>query len=64
MVMLLQIGAHTGIASWLFAPLAPRLKRAFVVHGEETQPPAMRELLNRLGCRDVVIPSPGETFKI
>ncbi len=48
----------------LFAPLAPKLDRAFVVHGEETQPLAMRALLNELGCRDVEIPAPGDRFSI
>jgi len=48
----------------LYAPLAPKLSKAFVVHGEETQPPAMAAMLNELGCGDVVIPSRGDTFEV
>ncbi|KPK84828.1 MAG: hypothetical protein AMJ81_04770 [Phycisphaerae bacterium SM23_33] len=58
--------AHADVDDFrrLYTPLAGRLKRAFVVHGEQKQPPAMRALLQELGCRDVVIPSPGDRFSI
>jgi metallo-beta-lactamase family protein len=58
--------AHADVTEFrrLYAPLAGKLKRAFVVHGEEKQPPAMAALLEELGCRDVVIPSPGDRFRI
>ena len=48
----------------LFAPLAPKLKKAFVVHGEDTQPVAMKAMLNELGCDDVEIPGPGDKFEV
>ena len=48
----------------LYAPLAPKLTKAFVVHGEETQPRAMAELLGELGCHDVAVPSPGDRFDV
>jgi len=58
--------AHADVDEFrrLYAPLAPKLRRAFVVHGEDAQPPAMKALLEELGCPDVVIPSPGDTFEI
>ncbi|HET6429442.1 MAG TPA: MBL fold metallo-hydrolase [Phycisphaerae bacterium] len=48
----------------LYTPLARRLRRAFVVHGEDSQPPAMKAMLEELGCRDVVIPDPADRFEI
>jgi metallo-beta-lactamase family protein len=48
----------------LFKPLARRLKGAFVVHGEGTQPAAMKTLLNAAGCKDVHVPMPGDKFKL
>jgi metallo-beta-lactamase family protein len=58
--------AHADVDEFrrLYGPLAPKLRRAFVVHGEQTQPPAMKELLESMGCRDVVIPSAGESFNL
>ena len=48
----------------MYAPLAPKLSKAFVVHGEQTQPRAMAGLLNELGCGDVAVPSPGDRFDL
>jgi len=58
--------AHADVEEFrrLYRPIAPKLKRAFVVHGEETQPAAMRQLLEEMGCREVLIPSPGETVRL
>ena len=58
--------AHADVDEFrrLYAPIAGKLRRAFVVHGEEKQPLAMQALLEELGCRDVAIPSPGDTFEI
>lgn len=58
--------AHADVDEFrrLYGPIAPKLRRAFVVHGEETQPAAMRQLLEELGCRDVVIPAPGDAVRL
>ncbi|KKM00204.1 hypothetical protein LCGC14_1806770 [marine sediment metagenome] len=48
----------------LYAPIAGKIKRAFVVHGEQKQPVAMKAMLEELGCRDVVVPSQGDSFEI
>lgn len=58
--------AHADVDEFrrLYAPVARGLKRAFVVHGEEAQPAAMRELLEELGCRNVVAPLPGDTIRL
>ncbi len=58
--------AHADVDEFrrLYTPLAPKLKKAFVVHGEDTQPKAMAALLNELGCADVAIPSPGDKFEL
>lgn len=47
-----------------FAPLAPTLKGAFVVHGEGPQPAAMTKILNGAGCKNVHIPAPGDVFEL
>ena len=46
----------------MFAPIAADLKAAFVVHGENSQLEAMKDLLSGVGCREVHVPSPGEKF--
>ncbi|MFB3891058.1 MAG: MBL fold metallo-hydrolase [Phycisphaerae bacterium] len=45
-----------------FTPLASGLKAAFVVHGEQQQEAAMKELLTKAGCPRVEIPKPGDKF--
>ena len=58
--------AHADVDEFrrLYAPLAPKLRRAFVVHGEDTQPRAMKALLEEMGCRDVVVPSIGDRYEL
>ncbi len=58
--------AHADVDEFrrLYAPLARKLRRAFVVHGEEAQPAAMRRLLAELGCREVVVPSLGDRVRL
>ncbi len=58
--------AHADSADFAraFAPLAPKLRGAFCVHGEGTQPAAMRDILLKLGCPNVHIPAPGERFPL
>jgi metallo-beta-lactamase family protein len=54
--------AHADIKAFkeVLRPMAENLKAAFVVHGEGTQPLAMRNLLRNAGCERVCIPEPGE----
>jgi metallo-beta-lactamase family protein len=58
--------AHADAADFvrLFAPIAPGLKGAFVVHGEGPQPAAMTGILRSIGCQKVYAPRPGERFKL
>lgn len=60
------LSAHADAAEFrrLLGPLAKRLKRAFVVHGEERQSAAMKELLEQAGCRKVDIPSQGDKVRL
>jgi metallo-beta-lactamase family protein len=48
----------------LLKQIAPKLKGAFCVHGEDGQPEAMCELLTKLGCKNVHVPQSGEKFKL
>ena len=58
--------AHADQADFarLFAPLAPKLRGAFVVHGEGPQPAAMEALLHDAGCKHVHVPAPGDVFEL
>jgi metallo-beta-lactamase family protein len=48
----------------LYAPLADKVRGAFVVHGEEKQPPAMKAMLESLGFPRVDIPVKGQKFRL
>ena len=48
----------------LLGPLAPKLRGAFVVHGEGPQPAAMERILREAGCGNIHIPNPGNTFTL
>lgn len=48
----------------LLGPMAKDLKGAFVVHGEDSQLIAMKDLLESYGCRNVNIPNPGDIFTL
>ena len=58
--------AHADVEDFrrLLGPIAPKLKGAFVVHGEEGQLDAMRGLLTEFGCGEVHDPLPGEKYKL
>ncbi|HUU58904.1 MAG TPA: MBL fold metallo-hydrolase [Phycisphaerae bacterium] len=58
--------AHADVDDFarLLGPIAPNLKAAFVVHGEDGQLQAMKELLSRAGCRRVEVPAPGDRFSL
>ncbi len=45
-------------------PLAERLRRIFLVHGEVTQSQTLAEAMRKNGITDVVIPEPDERFPI
>ncbi len=48
----------------LLGPIAPKLKGAFVVHGEGDQLRAMKKILTGLGCNNVQAPKPGQKFRL
>ncbi|MFP4105167.1 MAG: MBL fold metallo-hydrolase RNA specificity domain-containing protein [Phycisphaerae bacterium] len=48
----------------LYGPLAPKLKGAFVVHGEGARMDVMRDTLLELGCSNVHVPGPGARFEL
>ena len=56
--------AHADMTDFeeLLAPLAPKLKGAFVVHGENTRLEAIKEMLNNAGCSNVEIPQRGSRY--
>ena len=58
--------AHADIDDFtrLLGPIAPKLKAAFVVHGENSQLDAMKQLLIGAGCRNVEAPAPGDRFSL
>ncbi|HNX26177.1 MAG TPA: MBL fold metallo-hydrolase [Phycisphaerae bacterium] len=56
--------ADTNDFRLLLGPLAKNLKGAFVVHGEDSQLTAMKDLLESYGCRNVNIPNPGDIFTL
>ena len=58
--------AHADVTDFekLLAPIAPKLKGAFAVHGEGEQVRAMAELLKNAGCPNVQIPKIGDKFQL
>jgi metallo-beta-lactamase family protein len=58
--------AHADVTDFqkLLAPIAPKLKGAFAVHGEGEQVSAMADLLRDAGCPNVHIPKAGDKFKL
>jgi len=58
--------AHADLKDFvrLLSPIAPKLKAAFVVHGEGAQLSAMSAILTNAGCPDVRIPASGERFEL
>ncbi len=51
------------LLSWM-KPLAPTLRRVFVVHGEPAQSAALKRAIEERYCLDVVIPKRGEKHEI
>ena len=60
------LSAHADAADFArcLGPIAKGLRAAFVVHGEERQLPAMRDILTSAGCKTVHIPAPGQRFEL
>lgn len=51
------------LLQWI-APLAPSLRRVFLVHGEPQQAAALRALLHQVHGLDVIVPTPGQSFDL
>jgi metallo-beta-lactamase family protein len=51
------------LCDWI-APNAPKLKSAFVVHGDEGQSLFFADRLRGLGAQNVVVPESGQTFAL
>jgi len=51
------------LIEWL-KPLAPHLKKIFLVHGEPAQSQALAAVIRSNYSLDVVLPSPGESFQL
>jgi metallo-beta-lactamase family protein len=47
-----------------FAPMAPSVRKIFLVHGEPQQSATLAKLLNSRYHLEVVVPSPGESFEL
>lgn len=58
--------AHADEADFerLLAPIAPKLKAAFVVHGENDRLEHMQRMLSEAGCKEVIAPEPGQRFPL
>jgi len=51
------------LLQWI-EPLAPSLRRVFLVHGESQQSAALAALLRREHGLDVIVPTPGQSFEL
>ena len=51
---------RNGLVEWVKAVRGERLRRVFVVHGEEEESAALATALTELGGLEVVVPQPGE----
>jgi metallo-beta-lactamase family protein len=61
-----ELSAHADqseLLKWI-GPLAPGLRKVFLVHGEPQQSQVFAKLLHSAYNLDVVIPSPGQTFEL
>jgi metallo-beta-lactamase family protein len=54
---------HNGLMEWA-RPIAPGLRRAFVIHGEPEAAQALAAELRSAGAPDVVVPALGEAFAL
>jgi metallo-beta-lactamase family protein len=53
-----------GLLNWVKAVRGERLKRVFVVHGEEDQGQALADALRALGGLEVTLPEPGQVVDL
>ncbi len=53
-----------GLLKWVQAVRGERLRRVFVVHGEEEESQALAEALKALGRLEVTLPEPEETYTL
>ncbi|HOG48704.1 MAG TPA: MBL fold metallo-hydrolase RNA specificity domain-containing protein, partial [Anaerolineae bacterium] len=53
-----------GLLNWVRAVRGGRLRRVYVVHGEEEEALALAEGLRALGGLEVIVPRPGDTVAL
>ena len=53
-----------GLLRWVQAARGERLRKVYVVHGEEAESQALAEGLRALGGLEVTVPQPGETVEL
>jgi metallo-beta-lactamase family protein len=51
------------LMEWI-KPMAPRLRKVFLVHGEPAQSATLAGLLHSTYGLDVVVPAPGQSFDL
>jgi len=55
---------RNGLLRWVQAVRGERLRRVYVVHGEEAESEALAEGLRAMGGLEVAVPQPGETVEL
>lgn len=61
-----ELSAHADqgeLIAWL-KPLAPHLKKIFLVHGEQAQSQALASVIHSQYGVDVIVPTPGQSFEL
>jgi metallo-beta-lactamase family protein len=59
-----ELSAHADqgeLLDWM-KPMAPHLKKVFLVHGEASQSAALKEAIEREYALDVAVPTRGQSF--
>lgn len=55
---------NEGLVKYISAVNNPKLKKVFLVHGEENSMTALQNNLNKIGLQQVTIPTKGQTFEL
>lgn len=55
---------HDGLLNWVKAVRGERLRKVYVVHGEEAESQALAKGLQELGGLEVTVPQPGEVVEL
>jgi metallo-beta-lactamase family protein len=61
-----ELSAHADqreLMEWI-RPIAPTLRKVFLVHGEPQQSAALAKLLDSTYGLDVTVPTPGQSFEL